>query len=265
MSAFLDAHNFLGAKLAWQQAILSDHSLTDAAKLVGCQLMHDLHSQRRCAWRSQDQISALLGKDRRTIQRALAQLVKAGHLEQSTSRGRGHANTYRALIRSDDNEPPEVTDHAEVSAQCAAPVSRTVAEKAAPVSHSTPQKAAPVSHSTGEKAALVSIKGGTGAAPYLDKPINTPLPPKRAVRPAGATFPDTILRATAVQRLGEGWAASYLDAAVWHPETRTIVCKHQFAVDRISEALRAIIRASGVTVVSDRQWHQGHATYQAAA
>jgi len=269
MSAFLDAHNFLGAKLAWQQSILSDHTLTDAAKIVGCQLMHDLHSERRCAWRSQDQIALLLGKDRRTVQRALAHLVKAGHLEKTTSRGRGHANTYRALIKGEAAALGAASPDTDEALERAAPLSQHQPQKAAPVSHYPPQKAAPVTPFRGEKAAPVSIKGGAGAAPYLDNTNNTPPTPQgqgrdRTRRAANCNapgpgfvigFPDADVRAALVGLLDEPAVRSWLDPAGWRASDRTIVCRLGFTQKQITERAGRLLKELGVRVIADAAEH----------
>jgi biotin operon repressor len=241
VSAFLDAHNFLAAKLAWQLAIIADTRLTDTARLVGCQLMHDLHSDRRHAWRSQESLAQLLGKDKRTIQRALAALSACGHLEVTVSRGRGHANEYRALAQSEK----------------AALVSRDAWEKAAEVSRDGAEKAAPVSRDVGEKATPVSHKGGAGAAPYLEPSIKYPLTPEagqqRSAEQRGSargelvSIPDDLRTAVATDpRYGETWVRSWLDHCGYDPSTKTIHARTGLARGRIGEAIGGLIRSMGM-------------------
>jgi len=98
MSAILELHDFMRNKLAWQEATIRDQNLSPVTRLIACQLMHDLHSERRGAWRSQESIAALIGVDVRTVRRALSALVASGYLKATISRGRGHANFYEALF-----------------------------------------------------------------------------------------------------------------------------------------------------------------------
>lgn len=155
MSAFLDLHNFMAGKLAWQEAIIKDQALSPVARLIACQMMHDLHSERRGAWRSQDAMAALIGVDKRTVRRALAALVAAGYLKTTVSKGRGHANFYEALF---DRLNMAQETHAEAT---------TLA----------PEKGTPVSAINEEKRAPVSGKEDTGAPPYLEINLITPLTP----------------------------------------------------------------------------------------
>jgi hypothetical protein len=256
----LDDERFLAAKLAWQEGVLRDPELTDAAKLVGCQLMHDFHSEKHFAWRSIEQFAELFGKHRRTIQRSIGQLANRGHIEIKTSPGRGYGNEYRALMRPVDGE--------------GAP------KKAAPVSHLSLGRAAPGLHTFRQKAAPGSQNGGAGAAPYLEKTINSPLPPSRVngvLGPsgeraasdklrephspvgAGSTQGSSGRRLTAVPdnrrapvaadlALGEGWARSYLDHCSYDPDTNTIHPRTGTAATELRKQIGGLLRSLGLVL-----------------
>lgn len=162
MSAFLDVHNFMASKLAWQEAIIKDKDLSPVARLIACQMMHDLHSERRRAWRSQEAIAALIGVDVRTVRRALAALVAAGYLKTTVSHGRGHANLYEALFQR-VNLPEE---------------NRTQVSSYRP-----------------ENRTLLSEKPDTAAPPYLEINPITPLTPQEAVTGDDSASPSDPLEA----------------------------------------------------------------------
>jgi len=151
MSAFTDLHSFMANKLAWQEAIIRDQRLTAIARLIGCQMMHDLHSERRGAWRSQEAIAALIGVDVRTVRRALAALAGHGYFKTTVSHGRGHANFYEPVF-----SPPE--NRALVSANGA-------------------ENRALASSDAGENRTLEAAKPDTSTPPYLEINPNPPIPP----------------------------------------------------------------------------------------
>jgi hypothetical protein len=107
-SRLLDVHNFVAEKLRHQLQMLHDLGLSPSAKVLGCQLTHDLNVKKQGAWRSQAELSRLLGMDVKTVRRATAELVIRGHLVTTPSRGRGNAILYQALMKEGDFAP--VTD-----------------------------------------------------------------------------------------------------------------------------------------------------------
>lgn len=156
MSAFLELHDYMRSKLAWQEAAIRDQSLSPVTRLIACQLMHDLHSERRGAWRSQDSIAALIGVDVRTVRRALASLVASGYLKATISRGRGHANFYEAVFSGASND----------------------AENRTQVSSDEAENRALVSSDTAENRTLVSEKPDTRTPPYQEINLKPPYTPQ---------------------------------------------------------------------------------------
>lgn len=254
MSRLLDVHNFVAEKLKWQEQVLHDHSISATAKVVGCQLMHDLNVGKRGAWRSQPEISALLGIHLRTVRRCMAELVQAGHLVTTPSRGRGHAILYEALIcpsepaSKEGNTPPIDAEHRENTSKEKGGKSRTGSE---------------------QKGANGARKSARNAPPLLDEPINPPLSPPTPIRPRAATPPSQTARAVPPSARGTGFAvpqfvrsrfppdfvASYLDGAAWRASDRAIVCRGQTAFTRINRDNRALLKELGVVVVLDPSAH----------
>lgn len=254
MSRLLDVHNFVAEKLKWQEQVLHDHNISATAKVVGCQLMHDLNVGKRGAWRSQPEISALLGIHLRTVRRSIAELAQAGHLVTTPSKGRGHAILYEALIRT--SEPASKEGNApSIDAEQRENVGT---EKGGKSCRSSEQKGA-----NGDR------KAARNAPPLLDEPINPPLSPPTPIRPRATTPPSQTARALPPSAIGTGFAvpqfvrsrfpesfaASYLDRAAWRASDRTIVCRGHTAFTRITRDNRALLKELGVVVVLDPPAH----------
>jgi hypothetical protein len=230
MSRLLDVHNFIAEKLRWQQQVLHDPRLSPTAKVIGCQLMHDLNVSKRGAWRSQADCAKLLNINVRTVRRCMAELVAGGHLLTTPSAGRGHAILYEALLKA--GIMPAIPD-----------------EKAGNLS----------AFSATEKRANRARKADTGARPFLYETITPPSPPIAgdsgdAAGLAGTArtacaVPDDIRRMAAdAPGLGEAWARTWLDTAGWDPDTRTLTPLGATARQRIHWCLGRELAAAGVSL-----------------
>lgn len=273
MSCTLNRENFLAAKLAWQRGLLTDPNLTAFAKVLGSYLMHDLHSGRGGAWRSQSSLAELLSVDVRTIRRGASELVRAGHLRIAVSRGRGHANFYEAITPSTETR----TYKSGATAESRTTLSVSPADNRM--------------HTPGDDAANrlpQALGADTGALPSLSNPINNPLRPPVGARAArrensitlaeltatnasplegralGSTvsgrtlrrrFRNDYVRAAIAAHIGETAAASYLDPAAWRESDNTIVCRLSIAADTLRSRAGDLMSRVGITVVHDPAAH----------
>lgn len=220
MSAFLELHDYMRSKLAWQEAAIRDQSLSPVARLIACQLMHDLHSERRGAWRSQESLAALIGVDVRTIRRGLAALAAKGYLKTTISRGRGHANFYEAIF----------------------PGLSSDTENRTPVSSDKAENRALVSSDATENRTLVSEKPDTSAPPYQEINLNPPYTPQAS--DTQQPKPEGLSPEVAIEAHWKAFEAAYPSNHATAPAMRRARLAFEGIVDRREATPQALIAAA---------------------
>jgi DNA-binding transcriptional MocR family regulator len=91
--------SFFQRKSDWLVAVAEDVRLHKAALATSIAMKlfaQYFHNTKEIAWPSIERLADELGADRRSVQRAIAQLIECGHLVcEPGGRGPGHTNTYR--------------------------------------------------------------------------------------------------------------------------------------------------------------------------
>lgn len=252
MSRLLDVHNFVAEKLAWHLRIMSDASLSLAAKSAGSLMLHDLNASQGGAWRGQESMAEKLGISSRQVRRALAELKAASYLKVEIGKGRGRTNIYRATIPEGQSEPGS-------SSENRTPVSSHSEQNRTAVSSHCEQNRTPVSCNAEQNRTGTVKKEDADVRQFLDEPITSPLPPKRdRRRPDAQTEPslrprfrDEDVRRAVVFAIGKDAVASYLDPAAWDPATRQVVCKLDFGYRRLKERAGKTLSEMGIGIILD--------------
>lgn len=240
-------------KMAWHEQVLVDPDLSPLAKVVAGCILHDLNATTGDAWRGQAGIATMLGVTARGVQKALAALAAAGHIEITTAKGRGKTNRYRAVLKNTNGR-----------------------------SSFQPEKTNSRSERRPENTNSRSEKHERGFVQTLEESLNPPLSPQTVGPPGkeglgeGETgrvvgFPLTgtdrrppqrpgpsldDIREVLRHRLGPGPFASYVEPAVWRAEDRVLVCPHGFAADRLRQEIGYQgLRELDLTILGDRDEH----------
>lgn len=265
MSRLLDPKRFMAEKLEWQHQVLCDPDLSAFGKTLGAFLMHYLDEAQGGGWTSQPFLAERLQVDVRTIRRAVAELETRGHLRVESSRGRGKANIYRALLKAEASRHDENHRRASSSAiPQIAPESRTE------MSAQTLKTRTDLSSITAESRTFDAGKADSHALPTLIEPF-TPLPPKPggprpaarlggqpqrtaspAVRSLGMVeFPDVAVRSAVIKCMGLDGARSYLDPNDWRASDQTIVCRLKFSAEILRQRAGLELARLGVQITHD--------------
>ncbi|MBX9706808.1 MAG: helix-turn-helix domain-containing protein [Caulobacteraceae bacterium] len=227
------------SKFKWHETVVQDTSLTNLAVRVAGLLLHDFNFERGFAWRSQSSIAETLKIEVRSVRRAIAELVKAGHLSVKVSRGRGHSNECSFVAPKEASEPGS-----------RAPEKRT------------PESGVPVLAAS-EKRTMASVKADSGVPPYLEETSNPPYPPKREAKRGQAKSPtsglvrnaplflDRKVRQTFASAYGEPAAVSWLDPCRWDSVNRLVVTDSPTKRDKLRGDYRKALAEMGVGVSLD--------------
>ncbi len=218
--------SLVSLKLAWQQRVLRAPNLSDKAKLLGCQLVHDF-DERAVAWRSQPSMAELLQMDIRTVRRAMNELRDGGYLHIKVSRGRGRANEYSPIFSDIDARRPAEQIHAEPASENRASTSGYESDNRTPAPGLTPEKRAKRTQKADGRARPLPYESKYPPAPHYSRP--------------GATFPDAEIRRRIVETIGEDATAAYLDPAAWDPIARQIICRLGIAAQRLKDKASPVL------------------------
>jgi len=229
-------------KLAWQQRVLRAPDLSDKAKLLGCQLVHDF-DERGVAWRSQPSMAELLKMDIRTVRRAMTELRDGGYLHIKVSRGRGRANEYSPIFFDLDSRLPADQIRAEPAS-----------ENRASASGYEPDNRTPAPGLTPEKRAKRTQKADSRARPL---PYDSKYPPTPQARRSAQRFPDAEIRRRVAETIGEDATAAYLDPAAWDPMERQIICRLGIAAQRLREKGGSVLDEMDLQVFHAPTLHGG--------
>ena len=270
MSRFLDARRFHAEKLCWQHQVLADPELNAFAKTLGAFLMHYLDDVQGGGWTSQPFLAERLKVDVRTIRRAFVELEKQGHLALETSRGRGRANIYRPLLKTQTGPTPPTSPSEPSDLGLAGAINERTP------SSSNTEDGTSMSETATERRTAETEKAGSHATPTLIEPYSPP-PPKPADRkragsvepparprsrrnsgPSGQkpsprpialpAFPEAAVRAAVVNWIGDAGARSYLDPSGWRSSDRTVVCRLRFAADMLRQRVGPQLAKLGVSI-----------------
>jgi biotin operon repressor len=226
--------SLVSRKLAWQQRVLRAPNLSDKAKLLGCQLVHDF-DERGLAWRSQPSLAELLKMDIRTVRRAMNELRDGGYLHIKVSRGRGRANEYSPIFSNIDDKRPDDEIRAEPASENRANTSVFRTDKRTPAPGLNPEK-----RTDGAQ------KADSSARPL---PYESKYPPTPRFGRIAAGFPDADIRRRIADTIGEEATAAYLDPATWNPVERQIVCRLGIAAERLGQKAKAALDEMNVRVL----------------
>jgi len=94
-------------KLLWYDALTFDVALSHLSARVAHAIGTHLNRWSGATFISHDTLAKRLGVSPKSIERAVAELERRGHLSVTRSKGRGYANVYRAII---PNGAPERSD-----------------------------------------------------------------------------------------------------------------------------------------------------------
>lgn len=248
-----DSRDFMRDKLAWHGQVVRDPGLSALAVRVAGIILDDLNSATGDAWRGQTGIASELSATTRGVQKALAALAAAGHIEITTAKGRGKTNRYRAVLKNTNArssfQPENTNSRAEKpdentnsrSEKHEHPFVQTLEESLNPPL--SPQTVGPPGkEGLGE--------GETGRVVGFPLTGTDRRPPPRP----GPSLDD--IREVLRHRLGAGPFASYVEPAAWRAEDRVLVCPHGFAADRLRQEIgHRALRALDLTILGDRDEH----------
>lgn len=230
-----NSHDFMRDKLAWHEQVLTDPELPPLAKVVAGCILHDLNATTGDAWRGQTGIATMLGVTARGVQKALAALAAAGHIEIITAKGRGKTNRYRAVLKNTNGRssfPPENTN--------------TGASNGTENTNAGSEKHERGFVQTLEESLIPPLTPPTPGSAVIDFP-----------RPATVRHPPPGEVREAVRHLiGEAAFASYVAPSAWRDGEPVIVCRWRIAADRLRELIGwRGLRDLGLTVVHDPDEH----------
>jgi hypothetical protein len=95
--------NFEKHKELWQLQILADHNLTHATRNVAIAISVHLNRNSRIAWPGRVRLAKMVAVSTKTVQRAIAELERAGHFQVLRSRNgvKSNANRYVPILKRD--------------------------------------------------------------------------------------------------------------------------------------------------------------------
>jgi DNA-binding transcriptional regulator YhcF (GntR family) len=92
---------FEKCKELWQRQILADSNLTHATRNVAIAISVHLNRNSRIAWPGRVRLAKMVAVTVKTVQRAIAELERAGHLHVLRSRNgvKSNANRYVPILK----------------------------------------------------------------------------------------------------------------------------------------------------------------------
>lgn len=92
--------SFTANKFRWLDQVAADKSVAPLAFKLAYIVATYINRETGDAWPSQETLAASLGIGVRAVRNASGQLVDAGHVSVMVTRGRGHSNRYRAVLKN---------------------------------------------------------------------------------------------------------------------------------------------------------------------
>lgn len=235
MSRLLDLEKFVAEKLAWNQRLIRDPSVSLSAKAVATFILHDLNASAGGAWRGQASMAASLGVSERQLRRLLDELEAASYLQVEVRKGRGRTNIYRATL----------------------PDERSVAsENRTLTADQTLKKRTSATDQTPKNRTSAIRKPDMDVRQYHYDPIkrfSTPEGRRSGMgnRPLAqiGPFEQADVRAAVVRLAGEPATVSYLDTAIWDASESRIVCTSPTGFRKLCILVERHLAARGVSIV----------------